>query len=394
MAWFQTWRTVPENNWEFPQDTEIGAPATPAGDTGVYWINYIAVAPAPVSFTPALPDVKRLALDCADTYTVMITSSDYRSIIASVGWSSIEWSRVLDEVSTATVLIPDSLGGVRCCADVGGLLPWRYGIAIERNDEMVWSGPVTGLNRQGEALQVSASDVMARFQKRLATRRDRAFVNADSGTMFASLLNGAQFESDPWRFTAPRGMTGEAITRDVLALEFENSLDVLNDLANSSVDYFVMNGTLFVHDAFDGWIYNNGTEDVMLRGPYASTMELVYGLFTEDCWAQRPDWSINGMEQANVVWVSGPDSGTEGSRKYWVAQDFESQAFDGVLDMIDDNPLYRPAEGQIIPDAAFQFGANSTLALRKIAPAVIEGGARRRGTGRRPQPPSRLPVGM
>jgi hypothetical protein len=375
-AWFQLWqRPGSAGVFEAPRETQIAVPTTPAGDTGVYWIATISFVSQPVLVVPGLPEPQRLALDCADQYTVLITSSDYRNVINSVGWSSIEWTRVLDEVSTATVLIPDSLGGVRCCADVGGLLPWRYGIMIERNDQPVWSGPVTGLNRQGEALQVTASDVMARFQKRLATRRDLNFTNRDSGRVFADLIDEVQFDSDPWRFTAPRGVTGEVLTRKVLALEFENSLDVLNDIANSSVDYFVMNGSLFVHDTFNGWVYNDGTEDVILRGPYTSSMELLYGLFTEDSWAQRPDWSISGQEQGNAVWVSAPDSGIEGSRRFWVAQDFESQAFDGVLDLVDDNPLYRPAEGEIIPDSVFQFGAQSTLALRRIAPAVIEGGA-------------------
>ena len=377
-AWMRTWRRTAGLPHLYPaHPTEIPVPTTPPGDTGVYWIVGIALVPAPVVVPPILPpDVQPLTLDCADSYNVLITGPDYRTVVASVGWSSIEWSRVLDEVSTATVTIPDALGGVHCCADAGGLLPWRFGLLLERNDAEVWSGPVVGLARQGEALQVNASDVMARFGKRLVTRVDRTYTNVDAGAVFASLVNAAQFESDLWRFAAPQGITGTALTRTVQALDFETSLDVLNDLANSSIDYFVMNGTLFVHDLFDGWIYSsNGDTNTLLPGPYTASKELFYGLFTESCWSQRPDWSINGLEQGNAIWVIGPDSSTEGARRFWVAQDFQSQAFDGLLDMVDDNPLYHPAEDEIIPDPVFQSGAQSTLALRKIAPAVIEGGA-------------------
>jgi hypothetical protein len=371
-AWFLAWHLPdPSVTTEPAHTTAIAAPAS-----GAYWIVAIGFSPRASIFVPAVPEPQRLSLDCADTYNVLITAADYATVVHSVGWSSIEWSRVLDEVSTATVVIPDRLGGVYCCADAGGLLPWRYGLMIERNDEEVWSGPVTALARQGESLRVTASDVMARFQKRLVSREDLDFTNMDSGAVFARLINAAQFSSDIWGFAAPVGLTATALTRTVKAVDFEMSFDVLSDLANSSVDFFVMAGDLYVFDVFRGWVHTVGLDTAtLLAGPYLSTHEFLYGMFTEDCWAQRPDWSINGMEQGNAVWVAGPDTGEEGSRRFWVAQDLTSQTFDGVLDLVDDNPLYQPAENEIIPDAVFQLGADSTLALRKIAPAVIEGGA-------------------
>jgi hypothetical protein len=376
-GWFQSWRkVVADATSEAALATNLPVPTTLRGDPGAYWIVSFGLSTAFVPDVALLPDRARLSLDCADSYNVFISGPDYVSVVDKVEWSALDWSRVLDEVSTASVTLPDHLGGVNCCSDQGGLVPWRYGLIIERNDIPVWSGPVTTLNRQADSLRVTASDIMARFQRRLATRRDLPFKNTDSGRMFADLLNAAQFDSDPWRFVGPRGITGEVLTREIKALDFEISFDVLTDLANSSVDFFVMNGVLYVHDTTKGWVFTNPYgQRRMLDGPYTASMDLLYGVFTTDCWQVRPDWSINGMEQGNAIWAVGPDQASEGVRKFWVAQDFESQAFDGVLDFVDDNPLYRPAENETIPDFVFQLGVQSTLALRKIAPAVIEGGA-------------------
>ena len=87
-----------------------------------------------------------MRLGCAEDYEVFITRNDFVTlepeIVDAVGWSKLEWGRVLDDISEASVTIPDRLGGVRCCVPYGGLVPWRFGLRIERDSQLVWDGPV------------------------------------------------------------------------------------------------------------------------------------------------------------------------------------------------------------------------------------------------------------
>jgi hypothetical protein len=321
-----------------------------------------------------------MRLGCADDYRVFVTANDYETIIDGVGWSEIEWERVLDEPSTATVTLPDRYGGAACCARLGGLMPWRYGLRIERNDVSVWKGPVTNIQRAPEALRVSASDVMARFQKRLATRHvDLNLDFADAGTAFAVVVLEAQIHdsterlTEAWQVLPPEVETGLAIKRMILVRDFEMAWDVLNDFAEASVDFWIGNGVLYVFDHNQGWMYHDGERTVRLDGPYSPEHELVYGTFTESNFVSLPTWSINGQAQANVGWVPGADVGTSGARRFWTASNPWSMNVDGVLDQVETFNLYRPEAEEDIPDDVFQRFADSLVAVRGIGPAVIEG---------------------
>ena len=117
-----------------------------------------------------------LRLGCAENYEVFITRNDAVTmepeIVDAVGFSKVQWTRALDDISTASVTIPDRLGGVRCCTPLGGLVPWRFGLRIERDGQLVWEGPVVQLRRERgdiSAITVTANDQLARFRKRFAS---------------------------------------------------------------------------------------------------------------------------------------------------------------------------------------------------------------------------------
>ena len=80
------------------------------------------VDPVTVPFTEAPP--KPLSLDCAEEYAVFVTGNDYRTRIDAIACESIQWSRMLDEASEASITVPDRFTGLRCLSDVGGLQPW------------------------------------------------------------------------------------------------------------------------------------------------------------------------------------------------------------------------------------------------------------------------------
>jgi hypothetical protein len=355
--------------------TSIEAPQLLTGGTGWYVLGGIALIPTTGTVgLPSTAEFRRLQLGCADDYRVFITSSDYQTVIDGVGWSDIEWNLALDESATAEVTVPSRFGGVKCCAHLGGLRPWRYGLRIERNDVEVWSGPVTSINRVSNGVRVGASDVMARFQKRLTTRdTDLHFSNADAGVAFAAVVLAAQIAGEQWSLEPPEVTVGKPLTRTVQVADFEMAFDVIQDLADSSIDFWVRKNVLYVFSPGVGWMYWDGIHTVLLEGPYNAGKELVYGTFTERNFVEFPMWSLNGWAQGNEIWIPGADTGEDGSRRLWTASDPGSIPYDGVLDFVETGTLYRPEDEDSITDDMMQHFADTALAQRAQAPAIVEG---------------------
>lgn len=322
-----------------------------------------------------------VTLGCADEYTVIITARDLVTYAAEVRWSSIQWSRVLDEVSTARVTVPDVFGGLRCNIELGdAIVPWRFGLRIERNGSEVWSGPITEItrpNRDGagaDYVEIGASDIMAWMGKR-TTVASQLYTDQDGGTVFKGVIDDATQFDNLFDLQCPTFTTGYTMTREILALDFEYTLDVLSELADSAVDYFVYGKELVVYDAgAPGWfVLRDGvkTRIAPTTDPFG---RYIYGLFTDDAYISRPGFTIDGMSQANNIFIPGADSGEAGFRRYWQASDVDLNF--GILTHVDVNPLYRPQEGlPITADGVFQQRADSMLALRSTAPVIFSGGA-------------------
>jgi hypothetical protein len=322
-----------------------------------------------------------LTLGCAEEYTVIITARDLATYAAEVRWSSISWSRVLDEVSTATVVVPDVFGGLRCNIELGdAIVPWRFGIRIERNGSEVWSGPITSITRPtrdgagADYVEIMASDIMIWMAKRTTTA-SQLYTDQDGGTVFKGVLEDATQFDNLFDLQCPEFTTGYLMTREILALDFEYTLDVLSELANSAVDYFVYGKELVVYDVADaGWFVQRDGVKTRIAPTTDPFGRYIYGLFTDESYIARPGFTIDGMGQANNVYIPGADSGEAGFRRYWEASDVN--LLDGLLTMVDVNPLYRPQEGlPITADGVFQQRADSMLALRSTAPVIFSGGA-------------------
>lgn len=362
----------------------------------------VSIIGADQSLLPAIPQPNRLSLDCARNYTVFVTDVDYETRIDRIYCDTIHWERVLDEVSPAQVTVPDVYGGLRCCVPFGGIEPWRFGLLIERNDAEVWRGAVTAVQRDPNAgmTTLRGSDVMVRMARRFATRTDIVdWKDTDAGVAFFEVLNEtALLSSDPWFLNAPKVFTGSTVTRKLLPRKFEMAASVIGELAESAIDYFIMNGVLYVWEPGLGWQYiNRGPRDssrvgalaaqigfnahkATLDGPYNVNFDFVYGLFTEAAFATLPRWGVDGMNQTNFVVIAGADQGEFGAREYFSAENGDSQSRYGVLDHVEPNPLrlagdQPPAQA----NAALQAHANTYMDLHALAPVTVEGGVLAQG---------------
>jgi hypothetical protein len=368
----------------------VAAPIEPGIGEAYVYVG-MELANASVVAFPAAPLPQVLRLGCAETYEVFITGNNPNTlepeIIDAVGWENLEWSRVEDDVSTASITLPDQYGGLRCMVKYGGLRPWRHGIRIERDGVLVWQGPVTTISRPTGSsgrlpeLRVTASDLFARYMKRLATQ-DYTFsvTNEDAGSFFRRIAADTAIipgRHNGFNLPIPTFAAGTSISREVVYRDFEFAWDVLKGLFDSAVDGYIMNNVAYFFEPGTGWIYTDGREPhLVLPGPYdQATGELVYGLFSNSAFIEWPGWAVSGWTQGNVGYIVGADTGEEGARRYWSAYDSDSWDLDGVLDFVDTNTLYRSGEeDSSIPDSAYQRRVDSSVALRANAPATIEGG--------------------
>ncbi len=359
---------------------DANTPSAPVSASTGYHYNYSAYVIKGRSDSPILPvfpQPPRIELGCAETYNAYITDMTYNTVIDEIRWSSLDWERVLDDISSARVVAPDELGGVQCIAKHGGLKAWKHGLRIERNDELVWRGPVTNVQRSGDSVTVQANDTLARYRRRFAIRTGiKDYVQADCGLVFREVLADlAHLDSDQWEFLIPEFTTGVPIDRVLKTKEFKYAWDFISELLSSAVDAFVANGQLFVYEAGTGWVYQLPGLRRTLPGSYNINHDLTFGMFTEESWSDRPDWSLDGFGQGNYFVVPVADSGEYGFRTFAVAEVAAAQLEFGVLDYVDPDPLEVPADqSQAAVAASLRSRSNTLAALRGYAPSSIEGG--------------------
>ena len=180
---------------------------------------------------------------------------------------------MLDDISEASVTIPDRFGGVRCCAPFGGLVPWRFGLRIERDSQLVWDGPVVTIRRDPgdvSSITVAANDQLARFRKRFAALESQNYTNLDAGEIFSAIIAGTALRS-PERVGVPhpRGPRRLSVTREVVARDFELAYDLISELFESALDGYVLAGDLVLYEPGSGWFYHDGyNAHTRLEGPY------------------------------------------------------------------------------------------------------------------------------
>lgn len=366
------WRTWPNS-----------APIEPVDSFGIAQTFYLRSTPPAATFpTPAPP--QRLRLTCAESYSAFITDVTYENRIDRIGWSSLSWSRNLDEYSRASVTAPDELGGVYCVAKLGGLAPWKFGLIVERNDMEVWKGAIRSVSRPPRSgmtapyIVIEAVDILGRYEKLpLIYGTPATYENVDSGTVFRDIIvTHAASPSHPWTLRVPKFFSNTTMSRTLRASDNQSAYEVLKEIMDSSADVTVVNGEIYAFDPARGWMYAGPNYDLVIDGPYNAKKEFVFGLFTSEAFSEMPGWSIAGGSQGNYVAVSASGIGELGFSKVHVAQDVISQAEYGILLLRDNQSVQRSdADMPVSEDETLIQRANSMLALHSREPAVISGGS-------------------
>lgn len=166
--------------------------------------------------------------------------------------SEITWSRHLNDISEAQVVIPLSGDGTDTCCDcLGDVEPWCHELHIARDGKDVWLGPVTEIVYEFDKVTIRALDLLGWATVRVAeVDIDYTIATgagpADWTTIGIAILDVAFVEDDPcllpYLSTSLSGYVGE---QKFLAYT-DSAFDQLDALAGTGLEYTVVGRTVIL----------------------------------------------------------------------------------------------------------------------------------------------------
>lgn len=97
-------------------------------------------------------------MDCDISYEVRYRIRGRQSSIAPNTISVVEWSRKLDDISTAKVT--HILTDKSCCDELGRIEPWADTVEIYQNGDLVWMGWITAVEYSFSTVVIEAKDAL------------------------------------------------------------------------------------------------------------------------------------------------------------------------------------------------------------------------------------------
>jgi|SRR5688572_2386176 len=176
------------------------------------------------------------------THSYAVTDRDGGIVTADGVLTEVSWTRVLDDVSTARVVIGSS--GPGCCASLDGIRPWRHTLLIHRGDGLVWSGPVVNVDWLWDRVIVDAVDIIGLLDRRVP-HQDFTFTGTDLSEIARQLIEDGFAPDDPGHTVTvlgPSGVTGgREYTENV-----GQTADHLRDLAETGIDFTAVGNNIVI----------------------------------------------------------------------------------------------------------------------------------------------------
>lgn len=189
-------------------------------------------------------------LGCAASYQVAIMDRDGdRQLGELVDVSALDYTRVLDDTSTAKVVVP--FQGPDCCKLLSGVNDWCNQLAVWRNtDTLVWQGPITYLDYGRDDTIIDASDITAwLFKRRIRELLDFTATGEGAADLVAiaeRLVRHGLAPDDPgvvdFLLTVASGVTGQRQYKPNSAYVG----DALAELARTGIDFVAIGRRLIL----------------------------------------------------------------------------------------------------------------------------------------------------
>ncbi|WP_406740733.1 hypothetical protein [Streptomyces atratus] len=267
---------------------------------------------------------------CA-SHTAQITDRDGAVVAGTDILLGVEWSRVLDDISEAKVVVaPDA----ECCAALSRVRTWRHKLAIYRGTVPVWEGPITGVEWTPDGAEISAVDILGWLDRR-SPHTTQEFVDHELADVAAWLVDDGFEPDDPGHtvtIVAPSRIRG----RRSYQTDVGQSGDHLRDLAATGLDFTALGSRILILP-----------EDHSARLASLSDADFADELVVvEDGLALATRWVVHGKD--GVKGVAG------GVHPYY-----------GLIERVVE-------ETSILDDASAEAAARSRLAASCPAPVFLD----------------------
>lgn len=295
-----------------------------------------AVGPVEMAWTPTAD-----TLGCG-TYDVYVLSRGGATLVAVFPWTTLAWERVLDDTSQASALANGYPPG--CCATLQNIRAWRHEIAIYRDGDLIWVGPVFVPKAPPQQYSIEARDITAWWDHRRIHEDHIYDVPTDLATIFKDISDDAMApDPSPGLHVVPTPCGVEA-TLSLLAVQHLMAAQKLRDITTTGIDWTTVG------------------RDVLVGGSVVPTASI--GTFRDEHFAVPPTPKIDGSAQANSWLVRGSGTGVAGDTIYGLAEDSAAADADGLLESV-------ATVSTLQDNDSSQAAAQSRVALTS-APLTIE----------------------
>lgn len=182
-----------------------------------------------------------MAVAGCGTHTARIVDRSGATVSGADILTEVEWTRLLDDTSTARVVInPDG----NCCERIGRVRSWRHKLLIYRDGMFVWGGPILQAEWSLGRVEIWAGDVLAWLDRRVP-HRDMEFGDSDLSDVASWLIEDGFAPDDPGhsvQVIAPSGVRGARRYWE----DIGQSGDHLRDLAETGLDYTAVGDTIIL----------------------------------------------------------------------------------------------------------------------------------------------------
>lgn len=283
--------------------------------------------------------------------------------------TQLTWGRKLNGFSEAKLTFALNGQDSECCNCVGTINPWEHELAIYRDGQEVWCGPIVngGIDLEGLTAEYEARDLSAWFDHRWVENfgGDVEFEEADIAVVYRWLVEHAYIK-EPWNMEWYVTDTGVPIDRTYTGIEsqdrwsgsFPNVAKQLNDLSRSGIDFTVV-------------------RRVMLAGNLEQESGTVEATLADHAWAKLPKIKIVGTGMATEVGMGGGGGGSEGwdDDQMWIERPYdEARARFGLLQSFYPAPDLDEEDTTTLPNALTQRAYE--LRQQKCEPFVyVNGGS-------------------
>lgn len=231
-----------------------------------------------------------MAVGCA-SHTYNVTDRDGGMVTASGVLTEVTYNRVLDDASTAQVVI--GVSGPSCCAELANIRTWRHYLNIFRGDDFMWSGPITSVDWSFDNVTVNATDLIGLLDRRVP-HQDFTFTGTDLTEIARQLIEDGFAPDDPGHtvtVVGPAGVTGGREYSENIG----QTADHLRDLADTGMDFTAVGANIV--------LLPEDHCDVVGR---LSDEDLPEGVtVTEDGAALATRWVVAGSESSDAVGTAG-----------------------------------------------------------------------------------------